>query len=276
MARSFLLHAVAALTFVLPMLGGCTGLEKCPESPCDGVGCLDLPCYSRNRVYVFLISGLHPFCHLGHLRHHLIDHGFIKIYNGHRPHGEYFAKEIQKIKQCEEHARFVIVSQGSAAGVARDAARLAGTPIDVMVFLDETGIGPAHAERVIFIHGEKIGPRDDKVAQQSFCLADGGHLGVAKHPQTTKLIVQELCAVAAKVPIIEHGPRCELADCPPCAAGCEYLRPDGRDASCPGCMPLGIAAGAAPATMLPPPLDQQGGGGRDIRPPVERLPKPVD
>lgn len=254
MARSYLVPAaLATLTLTLPLLCGCAGIEKCPASPCDSPGCFDLPCYSRNRVYVFLISGIDPFCHMDVLRERLISHGFIKIYNGHRAHGKYFAKEIQKIKECEEHARFVIVSQGSASGVARETARLAGTPIDVMVLLDKTGAGPAHAERVLFIHGEKSGPGDDMVAQQTICLEDAGHLGTASHPETAKLIVQELCAVAAKVPLIEHGPKCELADCPPCSKAWDFLRPDGNDTSCCGCKPLGMAGGTLPATMLPPP-----------------------
>ena len=117
--------------------------------------CPEIPACSRNRTYVFLIDGIDPLCEMDVLREGLIEAGFIKIYSGPRPWCCHYAKEIQRLHLEDEDARFVIVSQGSASGAARTIAELAGTPIDLVVLLDETGEGPVHAEHVLFICGEK-------------------------------------------------------------------------------------------------------------------------
>jgi hypothetical protein len=105
--------------------------------------------------------------------------------------------------------------------------------------------------RVVFIHGEHKTATDPHVAEESYCLADAGWLGTAKHPETTKLLVGELCAIAAKIPVIERGPPCELANCPPCGGGWDFLRPDGHDSGCIRCKPLDLAVGEA--AMVSPP-----------------------
>jgi hypothetical protein len=165
---------------------------------------------------------------------------------------KHYAKEIQRIHQEDELARFVIVAQGSAAAAARAIADRAGTPIDLVVLLDETGEGPVHAERVLFVCGEKDCAEDERAAELTIRLADCGLTGTAKHPQTARVIVGQLCAVAGKIPVVEQGPRCDLADCPPCGNGWDFLRPDGRDTGCIGCKPMNLAANMPPATAPQP------------------------
>jgi hypothetical protein len=257
MRRANLYPALLALALLLPALPGCASLPRCPE---ELPGCPEIPACSRNRVYVFLVAGIDPLCEMEHLRERLIECGFIKVYCGHRLLGKHYAEEIQRLHQCDEHARFVLVSQGSASGVVRDIALNAGTPIDLVVFLDGTGEGPTHAGQALFIHGEKDVAADDKVAELSVCLADASWLGTAKHPQTAALIVKELCAVAARIPIIERGPKCDLIDCPPCGGGWDFLRPDGNDSGCVRCKPLADALFTPPAPVLaqtPPPQEEK-------------------
>src|SRR6476646_3185667 len=118
MKRSHLYQILVALTLALPSLPGCETLPVCPEA--TKPACPEIPACSRNRVYVFLISGIDPLCCMDDLRDRLIDHGFIKVYSGPRPYCHHYAKEIQRLHQDDEHAKFVIVSQGSAAGAARE------------------------------------------------------------------------------------------------------------------------------------------------------------
>ena len=58
-------EALALLAFVLPALPGCETVEKCPPSFLDErPGCTQIPCCSRNRVYVFLIAAVEAPRHL--------------------------------------------------------------------------------------------------------------------------------------------------------------------------------------------------------------------
>jgi hypothetical protein len=247
-----LLATIALLAAALP---GCETLPQCPPGACEEekVGCPEIPACSRNRTFIFLIDGLDPLCQMDVLRERLIECGFIKVYSGPRPLSKHYAREIQRLHQDDPDARFVLVSQGSAAGAARAIAERAGTPIDLIVLLDDSGKGPAHAESVLLVCGEKDEVKDESVAQVTIRLADAGPLGVAKHPQTAKLIVAQLCAVAGKIPVIEQGPRCDLPDGPPCGEGWDFLRPDGHDTGCIGCKPMVLAGEASPATAVAPP-----------------------
>ena len=242
------------LALLAAALPGCQTAQKCPPSfGDDRPGCPDLPACSRNRVYVFLLSGFDPLCGMDVLRDNLIECGFIKVYSAPWLYESYYVKEIQRLHQDDEGARFVIVAQGGASATARAVADAAGAPIDLMVFLDKPGEGPAHAQRVILVCGENDKVEDDKVAEQTVRLADSDEHDTAKHPQTAALIANELCSIAAKIPVVEVGPRCELDGCPPCGNGWDFLRPDGHDSGCVHCKPMGEAGGTPPATMLPAP-----------------------
>jgi hypothetical protein len=253
--------ALTILTLLLPALSGCATVEKCRPSPCDQPVCADLPACSRNRVFVFLLAGFDPLDEMSKLREGIIEHGFIKVYCAPRPRLWYYVKEIRRLHEADPDARFVIVAQGGAAVTARWVAEAAGPAIDLMVFLDKTGEGPAQARKVVFICDDKACAEDDKVAELTVRLSDADGWGMAKHPQTAVVIANLLCSVGATIPIVEVGPKCELADCPPCGGGWDFLRPDGHDSGCVGCKPMAQAAAlppaptapAAPPAKLPPP-----------------------
>jgi hypothetical protein len=250
--RANLGNLLAACVLCLAALPGCESVPKCPPGVgCnERPGCLEIPGCSRNRTYVFLIDGLDPLCQMDVLREGLIEAGFIKVYSGPRPLCWHYAKEIQRLHEEDEDARFVIVAQGSASGAARTIADRAGTPISLVVLLDDTGEGPVNAEHVLFVCGEKDKVKDDRVAEITLRLADAGVLGVASHPQTAKLIASRLCAIAGTIPVAEVGPKCDVPDCMPCGGGWDFLRPDGHDSGYVGCKPMNLAANSPPATEL--------------------------
>src|SRR5262249_7159438 len=152
--RTDLYQAVTALALFIAALPGCGTTDKCPPSFCDPKpGCTEIPACSRNRVYVFLLDAVDPLSCMGELREALIAEGFIKVYCGPRPWGWHYAHEIRRLHREDEDAHFVIVAQGSANATARWIAKKADVPIDLIVFLDETGEGPACAQRVVFVCG---------------------------------------------------------------------------------------------------------------------------
>lgn len=267
MKRSAWSQTFAALVALLAALPGCETVPQCPPSFLDEKpGCTQIPACSRNRVFVFLIEAVDPFSGMMKLRERLIEHGFIKVYCGNRLHGTHFAEEIARLRQDDEEARFAVVCEGSAHATARKVADEAGVPIDVMVFLDATGEGPAHARRTVLICGEDECAEDDKVALATVRLADAGRHGVTKHPETAASISRELCALAGTIPVAEQGPKCELAGCPPCGGGWDFLRPDGRDSGCVGCKPMALAAEAIATPPEAKPLPKAA--------PVAAKPKP--
>lgn len=252
MKRSRWAEALTILALLAAILPGCETIEKCPPSFADvRPGCTEIPACSRNRVHVFLIAGFDPLCGMDVLREGLIEHGFIKVYCAPRLYGKHYVKEIQRLRAADEEARFVIVAQGSANVTARSVADAAGTPIDLVVLLDRTGEGPVAGQRVLFMCGEKGSADDDKVAEVTVRLPDGDWCDTAKHPQTAEVIAHLLGCLAAKIPVVEQGPKCELADCPPCGNGWDFLRPDGHDSGCIQCKPMNLAAGTTSATTPP-------------------------
>ena len=251
----WLLALLSVGTVVLP---GCVTTAE-HVKPCPGPlpSALDIPACCRNRVFFFLLGDFHPCHDVEGLREQLIDAGYIKVYAGKRGHLGYFTAELKKIHQEGAEARFVIVSQGGAAPAARELACRAGqmgAAVDLFVYLDEVKeLGPAPARQVIAIHAEDANACG-AAAEAEYTIADAGYKGVAGHPQTLKLLLQYLEPVAARVPVVDHGPAPEVlaGPAPVRRDAWGFLQPDGQDLGTCGCPPTLLAPGAPPASMLPP------------------------
>jgi hypothetical protein len=242
---------LAVLSGAFPVLPGCiTSGQHVPACPEPLATALDLPAGCRHRVYFFLVGDLHPCHDLESLRCQLIDAGYIKVYCGKFWHLHYFTKELKKIHQDDEEARFVIVSQGGAAKTARELANRAGeagVAIDVFVYLDEVkDLAPAQARQVIAIHGDGVDACGAGAATE-YTLADAGLKGAAGHPQTLKILLHYLEPVTTSVPLIDHDP------VPPGQRdGWDFLKCDGNDTGCCDSLPTLVAPGAPPASMHGP------------------------
>jgi hypothetical protein len=251
MQRARLWWLLACLCVGVAVLPGCTTADR-PVEPLPTA--LDLPACCRNHVWFFLLGDFHPCHELEKLRSQLIDAGYIKVYCGQVYHLWHFAAELKKVHQDDPEARFVIIGQGIAASAARDLASRAvdaGAPIDLFVYLDDVSDpGPIAAPQVIAIHGPKDG-NADVPKESEYVLADAGLKGVAGHSQTLTILLRYLEPVCACVPLVDHGPPCDLPPSPVSGIpdGWDFLRPDGNDIGAIGEPPLMMAPGVLPATM---------------------------
>src|SRR5204862_3720290 len=107
----------------------------------DGGPNAEVPLCDRSHVYAFLVNGLTPPgpSGLDGLRMKLAEHGFAKVYCGELCHVWWMWQEMKRIGCDDPAARFVLAGYdfgcGSAAGLARDAARR-GLNVDALVLLD--------------------------------------------------------------------------------------------------------------------------------------------
>lgn len=122
---------------------GC--LTLCPHSlelpPECMQACRELPCCSRGRVFVFLIDGFDPLdgCGVSCVRRSLIDLGFIKVYDGHFYHSNWFADEMRRIHAEEPDAHFVVVGFSTGAETARSLAECVAADditVDLLAVVD--------------------------------------------------------------------------------------------------------------------------------------------
>lgn len=170
-----------------------------------------VPGSCKRRVYVFIVQGCDLFdcSNVSGLRDYINTLGFTKTYHGQIFHGGKFAKEMARIRQEDCEARFVVIGSGSgskaAYGLAQDAER-AGIPVDLLVYLDPTGMprnacGSETAGRVVRISGGSWASNPDPVdGAYNVVYPDAGYFDVPSHEFTLELLSRELGSVAATVP----------------------------------------------------------------------------
>jgi hypothetical protein len=242
MRRTIFGILLAALA--LPALPGCFTRKFCCPDPLAPAlsNCLDIPCGCRNRVFVFFLTGYESCWSVDGLRDHLNEAGFLKTYVGHPHHVSHFALVMEKLHKCDEHTRFVVVGQGKGAGAAAALAQRVAEmslAVDLLVFLDRSADASASGEPTLLIHGAKYHVEASK-AQRDVCLGDVGWESVAGHPETTRLLLAELAAVAWRVPVIDDLPGAVPMN-GKAGPGWEFVCPDGQGSGPCGCIPTPVA-----------------------------------
>jgi hypothetical protein len=294
MARPGSWGALAGCAFLaLTLCPGCLGFVHPIGSakhkevlPCESV---PVPC--KNRVHIFIVHGIDPLdiANLAGLCEYLNSLGFIKTHFGLPYHVYLFDREIRKIHEEDPTSRFVLIGFSYGAGLVRDLVYSAATsniPIDLLVYLDGVPLGqraldrPANALRVLNILTTFRSPTLKLPEAVNADVEGVWHFGAPTHPQTLKMLAEELVPVALRVPIIETplpplpgGPRPHVVpdnrqrlppplanprspeklpaprEVPPGQArrdAWDFLRPDGGATGVPGTKPISEAQSAGP------------------------------
>jgi hypothetical protein len=178
--------------------------------------CSEPACASRNRVYVFFLDGFDPLgcAGLTGLRDYAQSLGFIKTYYGQCYHAGWFGDEMRRLHHDDPDARFLLLGYGLGAAAARDLARSAAAPLDVLIYLDGKQLGdgsdppPPCAARVVSVRG-KAGPGEAPLVEgaENLRFPDAGWLDLPTHPHTLELLAEELTAAAWRVPVAVDLPR---------------------------------------------------------------------
>jgi hypothetical protein len=171
----------------------------------------DLPQYSKNHVYVFLVQGLDPFdmANLGGVREYLISQGFIKTYLGAPFYAPWFSAEIRRLHQEDPEARFVLVGHGQGANLARAIARSVQqdrASVDLLISINadavEDSTRPANVAQVVNI--QRRGSLEPIIAMSGTDEAQyANQEGIAIGPNalSMELFSRSLASVACRVPI---------------------------------------------------------------------------
>jgi hypothetical protein len=215
---------LAALAGTWVVASGCASCLHPAAQPTHDASamCAALPEACRNHVYIFLIDGPDPFdlANLNGVRDALIGLGYIKVYRGESWHAGYFQKEIRRLHEEDESARFVVMGFSLGANAAWDVAngvKADGVPIDLLIdcggvaLSDDPKSRPDNALRVVHILGQGV----DSVGTvlddaDNIQLADVNHFGSPTHPYTTELLAKELTEVASLVTVIDNHPTADL------------------------------------------------------------------
>jgi len=236
--------AAALALLALSLSPGCLRFCHPVEAPPpEEAACHELPQACKNHVYVFFVHGLDPLdlANLSGVNDHVRSLGFIKTYYGQPFHVYHFAGELRKVHECDPEARFVLVGFSYGAGLARDLAGAVekdGIAVDLLIYIDGARLeaspltSPPNVVRVVNV----LGPdRDDNAnvpGAENHVVDDVWHFGTPTHPQTLRILEQELGAVAERVPVVQTlpvtGPGAMPVLPPPLPAGWGFLRPDGH------------------------------------------------
>lgn len=192
-----------------------------PPAPDELLPCKEIAPCQKNQVYIFFVHGLDPFdlSNYEGLHAYVQSLGFIKTYYGWSYHAFYFEKELRKLREEKPEARIVLIGFSYGAGMVRDIAcsvRSAGIDIDLIMYLDGVEWDkrplhrPANVHRVVNILSHTRTDKRNVIEGENHRFEDAYHFKTVSHPQTLRLVAQELCAVAAQVPIVQR-----LPDLPP-------------------------------------------------------------
>jgi hypothetical protein len=174
--------------------------------------CRSVPKCSRDHVYVFLVHGMDPFnfANLSGVRDYVQSLGFNKTYYGQLYHTWSFDDEIHRIREEDPQAHFVLIGFSFGANMVRHLAQSAnedGIPIDLLVYLGGNTLDntphdkPENVKQIVNILA-------------SGCIWNGAwmdgainmhetnvwHFGSPTHPDTLRVLAQELVKVAESVP----------------------------------------------------------------------------
>jgi hypothetical protein len=175
--------------------------------------CKELPDYSRDHVYVFLVHGMDPldYANLRGMRDYLHQLGFNKVYYGQLYHTPYFKKELVRIHEEEPEAHFVLIGFSFGANMVRNMAveaRDHGIPIDLLMYMGGNTLEnvpddrPENALRIVNIlacgciwNGATLD------GAENINLDDVWHFGSPSHARTIETLTRQMAAVAGDVPV---------------------------------------------------------------------------
>lgn len=190
---------------------GCVSCDHAAHKSALAAGPVcDLPTCERQKVYVFLLSGLTPggSSGLDGLRVRLAEQGFAKIGAGSLAHAGWVADEMKQALADNPDARFVLVGHDlGGAEVSKLAARSvrAGLPVDAVVLLDPVGAVPTGVRTLLVTSGGRSSsaPHTEFVA-----LPDAGRFNLPTHAKTVAVVCNLLNDIAAKQvrPMVDTDP----------------------------------------------------------------------
>jgi hypothetical protein len=194
----------ALLAAVLPVVAGCMHIyhkpcDDLPWRPADTV-----PDENKACVYVFLFDDYNPFAagHLADVRDYLQGLGFGKTYYGWSHHVNDFEVELGTVGAERPNARFAIIGYGHGAKAAHQLAAFANTvgiPIDVMIYLEPTGLDVTEGEPVlntVVLRGADLEPGEAGTFVGRYLHAGD----VPMHPETLKIIEREVTLLGLSLP----------------------------------------------------------------------------
>lgn len=205
-----------ALTAALFGVSGCghIGPHVVEKPPHGALTCQELPPCCRDHVHIFLIHGTDPLdiANLTGLNAHLRDLGFRKTYLGQLYHRGEITREVRRLHQEDQEARFVLIGFSLGANMVRDVANAVqadGVHIDLLVYLggntlqDVPRDRPENTGRIVNILAQGcIWNGTTFPNAENIHLPDVYHFGSPMHPHTRRLLAEELAVVASHVSII--------------------------------------------------------------------------
>ncbi|MGH9675892.1 MAG: hypothetical protein ACRD36_02220, partial [Candidatus Acidiferrum sp.] len=174
------------------------------------------PC--RNHVHIFLFNGLDPLnaSNLTGLCDYLHSLGYIKTHFGQMYHYWEFKDDLIRIHEEDAQARFVVIGFSLGCNFANalcHAAEQQGITVDLLAFFSGTALKnsdeytPANALHIVNVlsRGRVLdGVQLDTCVNIKY--EDVGHFGSPTHPQSLRMLAEELAQVAARVSLIEPEP----------------------------------------------------------------------
>jgi len=202
--------------FVLLLPGGCMYIfNPMPDPPSDAKQLSEqLPCFSRDGVYIFLINGADPLdCgNFYSIRDFLNKLGFLRSYYGECCQGSWLVDEIKLLHKEKPKARIVVIGYGLGADAALEIAEAgakAGASIDMLMYLEPRGFSFKQVpdtnndiRKVVVVRRETEHPHDSEIRGAEVISTSGWcrHL-VPTHPATLDAIATELTNLAMLVPV---------------------------------------------------------------------------
>ena len=207
-ARGRLL-GIGVLAALLAATSGC--LSFChpiaPPKPEVAQATQSAPKCCRDHFHVFLVQGLDPldFSNMEGLRDYIQALGFKNTYFGQLYHTIYFKHEMQRIRQADPEAHFILIGFSFGANMVRDlalAAQRANVPIDLLIYLGGNTLDntphdrPDNCLMVVNILASGCiwnGTWFDNA--ENFHLPDVWHFGSASHRVTLEVLTRDLATV---------------------------------------------------------------------------------
>lgn len=206
-----LFSRILFVPFFLSFGAGCLHIaHPVPKCPPEEWRVTDMvPDASKSCIYVFLINGPDPlgYCNLSGVKDYLGKQGFTKTFFGHSHQESYFLQKMRHIHGECRPAHFVIIGFDSGAGAAQSLARSAtelGIPVDSLFLLDPRGCCPKQEVdtfRTISVQGGHtwLG-RSPYALGEIHKIPTCSKWEIPTHPQTLKLICENLTELALGIP----------------------------------------------------------------------------
>lgn len=200
-----------------------------------------IPAPCRNHVHIFIIHGMDPLdlANLAGLTEYIQQLGYIKTHYGQLYHLWEFKKEIRRVHKDDPQARFVLIGFSFGANMVREMANAVkddGIIIDLLVYLggntlkNEEHDQPANAARIVNILASGCvwnGAWMDRA--ENIHETDVYHFGTPSHPETLRVLGEELAVAASHVQVVEDVPGSAPVPAQPAERGeWDFLKPVSR------------------------------------------------